>query len=89
MEDTGEESSRRVQVEPMHERAEKRRMEREEEKKKKRTSADQEEVRGEGVKGRKIEREGDSTYSLCNSLYHQPRSWRMNSDPSQPSAEAR
>lgn len=59
------------------------------EKKKKRTSADQEEVRGEGVKGRKSEREGDSTYSLCNSLYHQPRSWRMNSDPSQPSAEAR
>lgn len=44
---------------------------------------DQEEVRG-GVKT-----ERDSIYSLSNSLYHRPRSWRMNSDPSQPSAEAR
>lgn len=31
----------------------------------------------------------DGKYSLCYSLYHRPRSWRMNSDPSQPSAEAR
>lgn len=55
-------------------------------------SVDQEEVRAEGakgVKGRKSKLERDSIYSLCNSLYHQPRSWRMNSDPSQPSAEAR
>lgn len=52
-------------------------------------SVDEEEVRGDGVKGRKRKLERDSIYSLCNSLYHQPRSWRMNSDPSQPSAEAR
>lgn len=50
---------------------------------------DREEVRGEGVKERKTKLERDSIYSLCNSLYHRPRSWRMNSDPSQPSAEAR
>lgn len=37
----------------MHERVEKRRMEREEKKLKKTTSADQEEVRGEGVKRKK------------------------------------
>lgn len=49
---------------------------------------DQDEVRG-GVERRKSTRERDSTYSLSNSLYHRPRSWRMNSDPSQPSAEAR
>lgn len=51
-------------------------------------SVDQDEVRG-GVKRRKSARERDSIYSLSNSLYHRPRSWRMNSDPSQPSAEAR
>lgn len=51
-------------------------------------SVDQEEVRG-GGKRRKSKLERDSIYSLSNSLYHRPRSWRMNSDPSQPSAEAR
>lgn len=58
-------------------------------------SADQEEVRG-GVNKKKKKRgeEGASRRAIAripslSSLYHGPRSWRMNSDPSQPSAEAR